>query len=152
VETSARGASVFVLSDRGASSTAARWLANKENGADLIGGVNLKARNNEAARILLDLSTKSQIRDSTNLGEVVLAQLGGVGRLHKSGVEKAGFAVLRAPDIPSILVETAFISNPQEEARLADPVYQKKIAKAIFSGIKRYFEKYPPPPKQRVTS
>jgi N-acetylmuramoyl-L-alanine amidase len=152
VETSARGASVFVLSDRGASSTAARWLANKENGADLIGGVNLKARNNEAARILLDLSTTSQIRDSTHLGEVVLAQLGDVGKLHKSGVERAGFAVLRAPDIPSILVETAFISNPQEEARLADPLYQKKIAKAIFSGIKRYFLKYPPAPKQRTST
>jgi N-acetylmuramoyl-L-alanine amidase len=152
VEPTARGASVFVLSDRGASSTAARWLANKENGADLIGGVNLKARNNEAARILLDLSTKSQIRDSTNLGEVVLAHLGGVGKLHKASVEKAGFAVLRAPDIPSILVETAFISNPQEEARLADPGYQRKIAKAIFDGIKRYFDKYPPPPKSRVTS
>jgi N-acetylmuramoyl-L-alanine amidase len=152
IESSARGASVFVLSDRGASSTAARWLANKENGADLIGGVNLKARNNEAAKILLDLSTKSQIRDSTNLGEVVLAQLGDVGQLHKNGVEKAGFAVLKAPDIPSILVETAFISNPQEEARLADPTYQRKIAKAIFNGIKRYVEKYPPAPKQRVTS
>jgi N-acetylmuramoyl-L-alanine amidase len=152
VETSARGASVFVLSDRGASSTAARWLANKENGADLIGGVNLKARNNEAARILLDLSTKSQIRDSTNLGEVVLAQLGEVGKLHKRGVEKAGFAVLRAPDIPSILVETAFISNPQEEARLADPHYQKKVAKAIFNGIKRYIIKYPPAPRQRAIS
>jgi N-acetylmuramoyl-L-alanine amidase len=152
VETSARGASVFVLSDKGASSTAARWLANKENGADLIGGVNLKARNNEAAKILLDLSTKSQIRDSTQLGEVVLAQLGGVGTLHKSAVEKAGFAVLRAPDIPSILVETAFISNPQEEARLSDPAYQRKVAKAIFTGIKRYFLKYPPPPKSRTTT
>jgi N-acetylmuramoyl-L-alanine amidase len=152
VETTARGASVFVLSDRGASSTAARWLANKENGADLIGGVNLKARNNEAAKILLDLSTKSQIRDSTHLAEVVLAQLGDLGKLHKSGVEKAGFAVLRAPDIPSILVETAFISNPQEEARLSDPGYQRKIAKAIFNGIKRYIQKHPPAPKQRTST
>ncbi len=152
VETTARGASVFVLSDRGASSTAARWLANKENGADLIGGVNLKARNNEAAKILLDLSTKSQIRDSTHLAEGVLAQLGGLGKLHKSGVEKAGFAVLRAPDIPSILVETAFISNPQEEARLSDPGYQRKIAKAIFNGIKRYVQKHPPASKQRTST
>ncbi len=152
VEPTARGASVFVLSDRGASSTAARWLANKENGADLIGGVNLKARNNEAAKILLDLSTKSQIRDSTNFGEVVLAQLGDVGRLHKHGVEKAGFAVLRAPDIPSILVETAFISNPQEEARLADPNYQRKVARAIFNGIKRYVQKHPPAPRQRPST
>ena len=149
VEPSARGASVFVLSDKGASSTAARWLANKENGADLIGGVNLKARNNEAARILLDLSTKSQVRDSTNLGEVVLANLGNLGKLHKGSVEKAGFAVLRAPDIPSILVETAFISNPQEERKLSDPAYQRKMAAAIFSGIRRYFLKYPPAPKQR---
>ncbi len=152
VEPTARGASVFVLSDRGASSTAALWLANKENGADLIGGVNLKARNNEAAKILLDLSTKSQIRDSTNLAEVVLAQLGDLGKLHKNGVEKAGFAVLRAPDIPSILVETAFISNPQEEARLSDPGYQRKIAKAIFNGIKRYIQKHPLAPKQRTST
>ena len=151
VEPTARGASVFVLSERGASSTAARWLANKENGADLIGGVNLKARNKEAAKILLDLSTTSQIRDSTHLAQAVLGQLGAVGQLHKAEVERAGFAVLRAPDMPSILVETAFISNPKEEQRLADPDYQRKVAQAVFGGVKRFIAKYPPPPKNRAT-
>ncbi len=152
VEPAARGASVFVLSDKSASSTAARWLANKENGADLIGGANLKASSQEAARVLLDMSTKTQIRDSTRLGEVVLSNLGEVGKLHKRGVERAGFAVLRAPDIPSILVETAFISNPQEERRLGDPAYQQQVAAAIFKGIKRYFLRYPPPPRQRSST
>jgi N-acetylmuramoyl-L-alanine amidase len=143
----ARGASVYVLSGRHASSRAARWLADRENNADLVGGVDLSRRNREVANLLYELSTTAQIRDSSNLGRIVLGQLGAVGRLHKQEVEHAGFAVLRAPDIPSILVETAFISNPDEESRLADPAYQRRIAEAIFAGIRQYLVRYPPPPK-----
>lgn len=144
IESSARGSSVFVLSDKGASSTAARWLANKENSADLIGGVNLKNHDKQLASVLLDLSTTAQINDSLKLGKVVLNELGGINRLHKGSVEQAGFAVLKAPDIPSILIETAFISNPEEEARLTDDNYQDDLANAILKGIKRYFAKNPP--------
>jgi N-acetylmuramoyl-L-alanine amidase len=151
VESSARGSSVFVLSDKGASSTAARWLANKENAADLIGGVNLKGHDKQLASVLLDLSTTAQINDSLKLGKVVLSEIGGINRLHKGSVEQAGFAVLKAPDIPSILIETAFISNPEEEARLTDESYQDKMADAIVKGIKKYFSKNPPLAKNKLT-
>lgn len=145
VRPEARGASVYVLSQGGASSSAARWLADRENQADLIGGVNLVGRNREVAQLLLQLSTDSQIRDSSQVARLLISQLGAVGQLHKPGVEQAGFAVLKAPDIPSVLVETAFISNPQEERRLADPAYQTRIARAIHAGIRQYFLRHPPP-------
>lgn len=140
----ANGSSVFALSERGATSTAAKWLANRENEADLIGGVNLKMKDGFLARTLLDLSQTAQINDSLKLGKLVLSELGEVNRLHKVGVEQAGFAVLKAPDIPSILVETAFISNPDEENKLRDPAHQNKMAGAIADGIRRYFAKNPP--------
>jgi N-acetylmuramoyl-L-alanine amidase len=146
----ARGSSVFVLSDRGASSVGARWLASRENRSDLIGGVNLPRRNREVARVLLDLSTGAQIKESKRLGSAVLGELATVGALHKVSVEEAGFAVLRAPDMPSILVETAFISNPDEERRLRDPRYQAQLADAILGGIRRYFRQHPPGPRGRT--
>jgi N-acetylmuramoyl-L-alanine amidase len=139
----ARGSSVFVLSDRTASSVGARWLASRENRADLIGGVNLPKRNREVASVLLDLSTTAQIRESKRLATAVLGELRGIGDLHKPGVEQAAFAVLRAPDIPSILVETAFISNPDEERKLRNPRYQAQIADAIFAGIRNHFRRNP---------
>jgi N-acetylmuramoyl-L-alanine amidase len=151
VEPSARGSSVFVLSEKGASSTAARWLANKENLADSIGGVNLGGHDKQLASVLLDLSTTAQISDSLKLGRAVLGEISGIARLHKGAVEQAGFAVLKAPDIPSILIETAFISNPEEEARLKDNGYQDQIADAITKGIRRYFAKNPPLAKSRLT-
>jgi N-acetylmuramoyl-L-alanine amidase len=147
----ARGSSVFVLSEKGASSTAARWLANKENLADSIGGVNMKNHDRQLASVLLDLSTTAQINDSMKLGKAVLGEIGGIARLHKASVEQAGFAVLKAPDIPSILIETAFISNPEEEARLRDNGYQDQIADAITKGIKRYFSRNPPLAKSRLS-
>ncbi len=140
----ANGSSVFALSERGATSTAAKWLANRENEADLIGGVNLSLKDGFLARTLLDLSQTAQINDSLKLGKLVLSELGEVNRLHKASVEQAGFAVLKAPDIPSILVETAFISNPDEEKKLRDADYQNKMAGAIADGIRRYFAKNPP--------
>ena len=143
IQPQANGSSVFALSERGATSSAARWLASRENEADLIGGVNLNSRDGFLARTLLDLSQTAQINDSLKLGKLVLAELGEVNRLHKSVVEQAGFAVLKAPDIPSILVETAFISNPDEEKKLRDSGYQDKMADAIADGIKRYFSKNP---------
>jgi N-acetylmuramoyl-L-alanine amidase len=143
----ARGSSVFVLSDRTASSVGARWLASRENRADLIGGVNLPKRNREVASVLLDLSTTAQIRESKRLAAAVLGELRGIGDLHKPGVEQAAFAVLRAPDIPSILVETAFISNPDEERKLRNPRYQLQIADAIFAGIRNHFRRNPPLPR-----
>lgn len=143
IQPQANGSSVFALSERGATSTAAKWLANRENEADLIGGVNINTRDGFLARTLLDLSQTAQINDSLKLGKLVLAELGEVNRLHKAVVEQAGFAVLKAPDIPSILVETAFISNPDEEKRLRDTAYQDKMADAIADGIKRYFAKNP---------
>ena len=145
IEPRARGSSVFVLSEKGASSTAARWLAKKENDADLIGGINLKHQDKQLAGVLLDLSTTAQINDSMKVGKVVLKEISGVNRLHKPAVEQAGFAVLKAPDIPSILIESAFISNPEEEARLTDEAYQNELAEAIVRGIKKYFAKNPPP-------
>ena len=151
VEPTARGSSVFVLSEKGATSTAARWLANKENSADLIGGVNIKTQDRQLASVLLDLSTTAQINDSMKLGRAVLGEIGGINKLHKGAVEQAGFAVLKAPDIPSILIETAFISNPEEEAKLGDDAYQDQMADAVMKGIRRYFSKNPPLAKNRLT-
>jgi N-acetylmuramoyl-L-alanine amidase len=150
VKPTARGSSVFVLSERGATSTAARWLAQRENASDLIGGVNVAVKDPYLARTLLDLSQTATINDSLKFGKAVLTELGNINILHKARVEQAGFAVLKAPDIPSILVETAFISNPDEEKRLNDDAYQEKIAEAILRGIKRYFAKNPPPAKSKV--
>ncbi|MDQ3025493.1 MAG: N-acetylmuramoyl-L-alanine amidase [Pseudomonadota bacterium] len=144
VRPDARGSSVFALSEKGATSTAARMLAQKENQSDLIGGVNLAIKDPVLARTLLDLSQTATISDSLKLGRHVLAELGDVNDLHKHAVEQAGFAVLRAPDVPSILVETAFISNPEEEKRLKDGTYQEKMAAAILGGIKRYLAQNPP--------
>ena len=140
----ARGSSVFALSERGATSEAARWLAKTENDADLIGGVNLDVPDPYLKQTLLDLSQTASINDSLKLGRAVLDELGNVNTLHKPQVEQAGFAVLKAPDIPSILIETAFISNPQEERKLRNRAYQEKFAEAIFGGIKRYLAKNPP--------
>lgn len=140
----ARGSSVFILSDRGATSTAARWLAQKENAADLIGGVNIGVKDSHLAKTLLDLSQTATMNDSLKVAKDVLNELGGVNQLHKGEVEQAGFAVLKAPDIPSMLVETAFISNPDEERRLITGAYQEKLADAMLRGIKRYFAKNPP--------
>jgi N-acetylmuramoyl-L-alanine amidase len=144
IERNAKGASVFALSQMGASSTAARWMANKENASDLIGGINIKTQDRQVANLLLDMSTTAQIKDSLQVGNSVLRQIGGFAPLHKGKVEQASFAVLKAPDIPSILVETAFISNPREEARLNDDGYQDRIAESILRGIKEYFSKNPP--------
>ena len=152
VKPTARGSSVFVLSERGASSSAARWLAQKENDADLIGGVNFENRDPVLARTLLDLSQTATINDSLKLGKAVLTELGQINTLHKADVEQAGFAVLKAPDIPSILVETAFISNPEEEKRLNDDAYQDKMANAILRGIKRYLAKNPPLAKSKLAA
>ena len=151
IESRARGASVFALSQMGASSSMARWMANKENASDLIGGINIKTQDRQVANLLLDMSTTAQIKDSLQVGNSILKQIGGFATLHKGKVEQASFAVLKAPDIPSILVETAFISNPQEEARLNDDGYQDQIAEAILRGIKEYFSKNPPVAK-RVNS
>ncbi len=150
----ARGASVFVLSDGAATSAAARWMADKENAADMVGGVNVGAATKDAnvLRALLDMSTTAQIKDSLKLGGEVLGQIGKVGKLHKARVEQAGFAVLKAPDIPSILVETAFISNPEEEKKLRDPDYQDRLVDALASGIARYFAKSPPMARKRSVS
>ena len=143
-ESKARGSSVFALSENGATSAAARWLAQKENDADLIGGVNLDGRDPVLARTLLDLSQAAQINDSLKAGRHVLQELAEVNALHKREVEQAGFAVLKAPDVPSILVETAFISNPDEELKLRDPRQQARYAESIADGIKRYFARNPP--------
>ena len=148
IEPRAKGASVFALSQMGASSSMARWMANKENASDLIGGINIKTQDRQVANLLLDMSTTAQIKDSMQVANSVLKQIGGFAALHKGKVEQASFAVLKAPDIPSILVETAFISNPQEEARLNDDGYQDRIAEAILRGIKEYFSKNPPVAKR----
>ena len=145
----ARGASVFALSQGGATSAAARWMANRENAADTVGGINVNAKDAVVASTLFDMSTTAQIRDSLRLGGEVLGQIGRVGKLHKGSVEQAGFAVLKAPDIPSILVESAFISNPEEEAKLRDPDYQAQLVKALAVGIQRYFAKNPPLARSR---
>ena len=146
----ARGASVFALSQTGASSSAARWMANKENRADLIGGVNVRTQDTHVAQALLDMSVTAQINDSLKLGGAMLGEIGNVGRLHKPNVEQAGFAVLKAPDIPSVLVETAFISNPEEEEKLRSDVYQERLADALMRGINRYFAKNPPLARTRA--
>jgi N-acetylmuramoyl-L-alanine amidase len=145
----ARGASVFALSQGGASSSAARWMANRENAADLVGGTNLPAKDETVLRTLLDMSTTAQIKDSLKLGGEVLGQIGRVGKLHKGSVEQASFAVLKAPDIPSILVESAFISNPEEENKLRDPAYRAQLVEALVTGIQRYFARNPPLARSR---
>ena len=148
----ARGSSVFALSERRATSEAARWLANKENDADLIGGVSLDTKDKYLAQTLLDLSQTATIDHSLRLGNAVLRKLETVNALHKPRVEQASFAVLKAPDIPSILVETAFISNPQEEKRLNDEAYQDRLAHAILDGIRDYFAKHPPRPQSPLAA
>ena len=150
VKSTARGSSVFALSEHGATSASARWLAKKENEADLIGGVNLAIKDPYLARTLLDLSQTATINDSLKLAKHVLRELGDVNTLHRGHVEQAGFAVLKSPDTPSILVETAFISNPTEEQRLNDDAYQEKIAHAILGGVKRYFAQNPALSKPRM--
>jgi len=142
-ERRARGSSVFALSDRGATSAAAKWLAQKENSADLIGGVNLDVKDPLVARTLLDLSQAAQINDSLRVGRYMLHELEAINSLHKDTVEQAGFAVLKAPDIPSILIETAFISNPDEEAKLRDPRQQRRFAESIADGVRHYFANNP---------
>jgi N-acetylmuramoyl-L-alanine amidase len=146
-----QGGSVYALSPSGASSAAARWMANKENAADAVGGIQLTGVDPTLQRALLDMSTNSQIRDSVQLANHLLQEMGRVGRLHKPRVEQAGFAVLRNPSTPSVLVETAFISNPDEEQRLKDPAYQASMADALHRGIVRYFERNPPLARNRAT-
>ena len=143
-EPRARGSSVFALSESGATSSAAKWLAQKENAADLIGGVNLDGRDPVLARTLLDLSQTAQISDSMKVGRHMLESIGTINALHKGSVEQAGFAVLKAPDIPSVLVETAFISNPDEELKLRSERHQAKFAESMSDGIRRYFAANPP--------
>ncbi len=147
----ARGASVFALSQGGASSSAARWMADKENKADAIGGLNVRIKDVQLQHALLDMSTTAQIKDSVKLGGAMLGEMGKLGRLHKARVEQAGFAVLKAPDIPSVLVETAFISNPDEEIKLRSEAYQEQLADALMRGIERYFSRNPPLARSRTT-
>jgi N-acetylmuramoyl-L-alanine amidase len=151
-EPTARGASVFALSEKGASSAAARYMAEKENKADLVGGVNVKVKDRSVQRAMLDMSTTAQINDSLKLGGHLLGEIGGFAKLHKPRVEQAGFAVLKAPDIPSILIETAFISNPEEEQRLRSEDYQDRLADAMLRGLQRYFAKNPPLARTRTSS
>ncbi len=147
----ARGASVFALSQGAASSAQARWMAKQENRADLVGGLNIKTQDAAVQRALLDMSTTAQINDSLKLGSEMLGQIRRIGKLHKPRVEQAGFAVLKAPDIPSVLVETAFISNPDEEARLVSEHYQNELANALMKSIERYFSRNPPLARTRNT-
>ena len=140
---SARGSSVFALSEKGATSASARYLAKKENESDLIGGVSLDDKDPVLAKTLLDLSQTATINDSLKLGKAVLRHIAEVNKLHKPRVEQAGFAVLKSPDIPSILVETAFISNPEEESKLNDSDHQDKMVDSILRGIKKYFASNP---------
>jgi len=144
-----QGASVFALSQSGASSSAARWMAAKENKADLIGGLNVKSKDAHVQRMLFDMSTTAQIKDSLKLGDTLLKEIGRVGKLHKPQVEQAGFAVLKAPDIPSVLVEAAFISNPEEESKLNSEAYQEQLADALMRGITGYFARNPPLARSR---
>ncbi len=145
-----QGASVFALSQNGASSSAARWMADKENKADLIGGLNVASRDETLQRAMLDMSTTAQIKDSLQLGSAMLGEIGRIGKLHKPRVEQAGFAVLKAPDIPSVLVEAAFISNPEEEAKLNDEKYLSQLADALVRGIEGYFARNPPLARSRA--
>lgn len=147
----ARGASVFALSEKGASSAGAKWLADKENTSDKIGGVNIKAKDASTQKVLLDMSTTAQVRDSLQFGGAVLKHVKSIVKVHKGQVEQAGFAVLKAPDIPSVLVETAFISNPEEERLLKSPSFQEEIADALLKGIVDYFNRFPPQAKTRTT-
>lgn len=149
---SARGASVFALSERGATSATARYIADKENKADQIGGVNVKSKDAQVQRALLDMSTTAQIHDSLRLGSSVLGEIGSFAKLHKPRVEQAGFAVLKAPDIPSVLIETAFISNPDEEKKLRDDDYQDRLADSIMRGLMQYFARNPPLARTRARS
>ncbi|RDI25010.1 N-acetylmuramoyl-L-alanine amidase [Pseudacidovorax intermedius] len=147
----ARGASVFALSQNGASSSAARWMANKENQSDQVGGISIGEHEIQVQRALFDMSTTAQIKDSLKLGGAMLGEFRRIGaRLHKGDVEQAGFAVLKAPDIPSVLVETAFISNPEEEAKLRSVAYQEEMADALLKGIHRYFGQNPPLARSRA--
>ena len=146
----ARGASVYALSTQGASSAAARWMAERENASDAVGGIQAPVADAQVLRAMLDMSTTAQINDSLQLGSVLLTQLDRVGRLHKRRVEQAGFAVLKAPDVPSVLVETAFISNPEEERRLADSSYQAGLVEALHRGIRQYFSRNPPMARRRT--
>jgi N-acetylmuramoyl-L-alanine amidase len=141
----ASGASVFVLSTRGASSQAARWLADQENAADLVGGVSLDQKDHNLAAVLLDLSQSATMRASDDIANQVLGALKNVGKAHKPSVERANFVVLRSPDVPSMLIETGFITNPSEEKRLTDPAYRGRLAAAIADGVRRYFTDQPPP-------
>jgi N-acetylmuramoyl-L-alanine amidase len=145
-----QGASVFALSQGGASSTAARWMAARENKADQIGGLNVQAKDAQVKRALFDMSTTAQINDSLKLGGAMLGEIRRVGKLHKPKVEQASFAVLKAPDIPSVLVEAAFISNPEEEAKLNSDDYQEQLATALMRGIEAYFSKNPPLARNRT--
>lgn len=148
----ARGSSVFALSEKGASSASARYLAKKENESDLIGGVSLDNKDANLARTLLDLSQTATINDSLKLGKNVLKNIGEINTLHKSSVEQAGFAVLKSPDIPSILVETAFISNPEEERKLNDDGYREKLVEAIMNGVKKYLSTNPALAKTKMAT
>jgi len=141
----AAGASVYVLSQRGASSEAARWLAQRENASDLVGGVSLDDKDNTLAAVLLDLSQSAMLKASDDVANNVLSALKRVGKTHKPQVERANFVVLRSPDVPSMLVETAFISNPEEERKLGDPKYRRALAEAILDGVRDYFYAQPPP-------
>ena len=149
VQPQARGGSVFALSTGGATSAAARWMAERENGADQVGGINLAVRDDLILRVMADMGTTAQIRDSLQLGQQVLSRMRDVGRLHKPRVEQAGFAVLKSPEIPSILVETAFISNPEEEALLRSPQWQARMVAALAEGIRRHLADTPRMPRQR---
>lgn len=141
---SVRGSSLYTLSGRGASSETARWLSDRENAADLVGGVSLKDKDQVLAQVLLDLSMTKAISDSRELGKDILSQLGRIGKLHSRRVEYAGFAVLKSPDIPSVLVETAFLSNPQEENLLRTESHRRKIANAIYQGVRTYYQRRTP--------
>jgi len=143
-DTSVKGASVYTLSKHGASSEAARWLAEKENSADLLGGISLSDKDDDLASVLLDLSQNATLEHSSMVANEVLKSFGAVSQLHKNTVQKAGFIVLKSPDIPSILVETAFISNPAEERNLLSDRYQTKVAEAIYHGIVNYFRQAGP--------
>jgi N-acetylmuramoyl-L-alanine amidase len=139
------GSSVFVLSQRGASSQAARWLASQENAADLVGGVKLQDKDDTLASVLLDLSQSATQKASEDMANQVLSGLKRLGKTHKGDIERANFVVLRSPDVPSMLVETAFISNPDEERRLNDPDHQRALARAVLDGVNAYFTRQPPP-------
>ena len=141
----AHGSSVYVLSLKGASSQAARWLADKENAADLVGGVSLDAKDKNLAAVLLDLSQSATMRVSEDVADEVLGSLKDLGKTHKPNVEHANFVVLRSPDVPSMLIETGFITNANEERRLSDPVHRERLASAVVAGIRDYFSDQAPP-------